>query len=112
MYTMVKEKSLSNNTETKRLWTWMARLHNAIDPSIQKIMVSLLQRLQGAMVKGRPMPLLSGDGVMGDAPPTMDLCQVYASFIREAASSQHKQPRQRLEVPTVWRQKPEGIFRA
>ena len=68
--------------------------------------------MSGAMVKGRPMPLLSGDGVMGDAPPTMDLCQVYASFIQEAASSQHKQPRQRLEVPTVWRQKPEGIFRA
>lgn len=112
MYAKAKKKSLSNNTETKRVWTWIARLHNAIDPGIQKTMVSILQRLQGAMVKGRPVPLLTGDGVMGEAPPTRDLCQVYASFIQEAASHIKRPPRQRLEVPTVWRQKPEGIFRA
>ena len=50
MYAKAKEKSLSNNTETKRVWTWIARLHNAIDSGIQKTMVSMLQRLQGKII--------------------------------------------------------------
>ena len=43
----IKNKTLSDDPEVKRQWSWVAGIHNAIDDDVQALMASVLARIQG-----------------------------------------------------------------
>jgi len=100
--------SISNESSGESIedWNMMKVIFSAVDDEVKEGVTLVAQKLQGAFVMDAPMPMMTGQ--VADPPTENELCQGYASFIQNPGPETR---RKKLNIPTIWRNKEEGIYK-
>jgi len=105
----IENKTTSGNESmgaSKNDWNMLKVIFSAVDKEVKEGVTLVAQKLQGAFVMDAPMPMMTGQ--VSDPPTESELCQGYASFIQNPGPETR---RKKLNIPTIWRNTEEGIFK-
>eukprot|EP00088_Acartia_fossae_P000485 TRINITY_DN10209_c0_g1_i1.p1 TRINITY_DN10209_c0_g1~~TRINITY_DN10209_c0_g1_i1.p1 ORF type:complete len:402 (-),score=128.06 TRINITY_DN10209_c0_g1_i1:1357-2493(-) len=110
MSAKIANKTGNTNTTDLNSWKMMKYIFSAVDDQIKSGITLVAQKIQGAIVMEAPMPMMTG--AVAEAPSTDELCSGFASFVQQTpASNMGIIKRKKLELPTIWRSKEDGVYK-